>query len=134
MRLGSVPWGVRVTADSFMNDCQSDPALKDSATTADESRMDLAQAQRMDLLMLRRPGHRKRRFGGFLMAASPIVMTVALLTSALTINPCGAIGESCDDFGHSTALGEVALYVAFGSAVTFFVGLMLLMIGAMQRH
>lgn len=102
---------------------------------ADEPPMDLAHPpQRMEINVLLRPGHRKRRAGGLLMAASPVVMTIALLTSALTINPCGALGDSCDDYGHSTGIGQIALFIAFGAAFAFFIGLALMMFGTMQRR
>jgi len=101
----------------------------------DEPPVELAQTtQRMDINVLMRPGHRKRRVGGILMSASPIVITIALLTSAFTINPCGALGNACDDYGYSTGIGQIALFVAFGAAVAFFVGLVLLLVGTMQRR
>lgn len=102
---------------------------------ADEPPVELAQApQHMDFNVLMRPGHRKRRVGGILMSASPIVMTIALLTSALTINPCGALGDACEDYGHSTGIGQIALFTAFGAALAFFIGLVLLLVGTMQRR
>lgn len=97
--------------------------------------MDLAEPlQRVDVNVLMRPGHRKRRVGGILMSASPIVITVALLTSALTINPCGAVGDACEDYGYATGIGQIALYTAFAAAIAFFVGLVLLMVGIRQRR
>ena len=55
---------------------QPTSVLKDPAMPDDEPPVELAQTtQRLDFNVLMRPGHRKRRVGGILMSASPIVPT-----------------------------------------------------------
>jgi hypothetical protein len=56
--------------------------------------------------------------GLVLTVASPVLFIVFLALGALTINPCGAFGDGCDEAGTTTGFGRAmfafALLALFG--------------------
>lgn len=69
------------------------------------------------------------------MAGSPVAMVVFIVLGALTVNPCGAFGDACDDYGTATSFGSAMLLLALACPIVFVVGLTLLIVGSFQnRH
>ncbi len=83
---------------------------------------------------LDRPGRLKQVWGGLLMAGSPIAFVVFVVIGALTVNPCGAFGDACDDYGEATAFGTAMFVFAFACPLVFIGGGALLIVGSMQNR
>lgn len=81
-----------------------------------------------------RPGRPKQVWGGLLMASSPIAFVVFVVIGALTVNPCGAFGDACDDYGEATAFGTTMFAFALACPLVFIGGAVLLIVGSMQNR
>jgi hypothetical protein len=74
------------------------------------------------------------QLGLVLTVASPLLCIVFLALGALTINPCGAFGDACDEAGQSTGEGRALFALAVLMVFSFVGGVVALVIGLDRRR
>ncbi len=87
----------------------------------------------MDPIPVRATWSIKASAGWVLMAGSPIACVVLGVIGALTVNPCGAFGDACDDDGQTTAFGTTMFAFALACRLAFIGGVAVLIAGSMQH-
>lgn len=65
---------------------------------------------------------------------SPLLTIVFLVLGAITANPCGMFADGCDAHGTTSGVGKAMFMLAFMSAVSFVVGIVVLVVGLADRH
>lgn len=72
--------------------------------------------------------------GLLLTIASPLLCIVSLALGALTINPCGASGDACDEVGTTTGFGRAMFVIATLAVFGFVGGVVALVIGLARKR
>ena len=65
---------------------------------------------------------------------SPLLCIVSLALGALTINPCGAFGDACDEVGTTTGFGRAMFVIATLAVFGFVGGVVALVIGLARKR
>ena len=84
----------------------------------------------------RLPGRSPRRLivAGFMITVvSGLLSLVFLLATLLAANPCGALGDACDDYGSASTDFVVMLALTVLTGVAFIVGIVLVIAGIRLR-
>jgi len=72
--------------------------------------------------------------GMVLIIAGPLLCVGFGVLGALTINPCGAFGDGCEDTGGSTGFGQAMFMLSALSALACVGGIVALVIGLSRRR
>ena len=72
--------------------------------------------------------------GVVLTVACPLLCVAFLVLGALTINPCGAFGDACDEVGKSTGFGRAMFMLAALMVFSFVGGIVALVVGLDRRR
>ena len=81
-----------------------------------------------------RPSNWALPLGWVLTISSPLLCIVFLALGALTINPCGAFGDACEDAGGSMGFGQAMFALATLTLFSFIGGIVALVIGLDRRR